>query len=811
MQASPETPTISRRERCEHCDSVIPPDAESARFCCHGCEAVHDLLHAEGLDRYYALAGDQVSPVSIPSADRSHTWLEPLLQQTTGEVCSLQVDVQGIHCAACVWLMNETWKRQPGAGDITVNPTLGTVRVHWKRGAIDVTQWIRSVEKFGYQFGPARKEGSKRSVDLPLRLGICAALAINVMLFSVSFYFGLSPDDPDTFKLFTGLSFVLSTITVLVGGWPFFQAAVRGLRSGMLHLDLPIAMGIVLVYAMSVVQLVTSEGRGDVAYFDTLNTFITLMLLGRFLQERMLERNRRFLLEDDGADGLLVRRVRGQSLEAVKAPKVQTDDVLLVAPGDLVPVEALLLEAEAQISTDWMTGEAAPRRVEQGATVPAGSFNAGHVAFHVKATQDFTQSALVSLLRQPAPRENAKAKHHRLWDRLAKRWVVTVLGVSTLGFLLWLPRGLDSAINVMVSLLVITCPCAIGIAIPLAYELVQSRLRKGGFFVRATDLLDRLTEVRQLVFDKTGTLTLGRLELIDPKAAKALAPDARDVAYNLAVRSSHPVSSALARAFESAGARYDASAKVREVPGRGMEWTRADGTWCLGRADWAVRGETRRFTALTRNGELVSPLETREVLRSDARVELGRLRDRGYGLWLLSGDAPSRVEVLAQSLGISPGRARGGLSPEQKADEVRALSNDDVLYLGDGVNDALAFEASLAAGTPAIDRPVMPGKSDFFLVGEGLAPIQDALDEARHLRKVVQRVLSISLGYNVFAITAALLGVMSPVAGAISMPASTLTLLLITVTSVRRRNLPVTPSGVEGQGPFRGQEMVKVS
>jgi Cu2+-exporting ATPase len=751
---------------------------------------VHDLLHAEGLDRYYALAGDKVAPATVPETPRSHSWLEPLLAQAAeqqGEVCSLQLDVQGIHCAACVWLMNETFKRKPGAGDITVNPTLGTVRMHWKKGELDPTKWVQEVEGFGYQFGPARKEGSKRSVDLPLRLGISAAIAINVMLFSVSFYFGLSPDDPEIFQLFTWLSFILSTGTVLIGGWPFFVAAVRGLRSGMLHLDLPIAMGIVLVYGMSVVQQISSHGRGDLAYFDTLNTFITLMLLGRFLQERMLERNRRFLLEDDGADGLIVRRVRGAALESVRAPKILTDDLLLVAPGDLVPVEAVLLEAQAQISTDWMTGEAAPRRVESGATIPAGSFNAGRTAFHVKARQDFAQSALVALLRQPVPRQGGEAKHHQLWNRLAKRWVVTVLGVSTLGFFLWLPHGVNGALNVAVSLLVITCPCAIGIAIPLAYELVQSRLRKGGFYVRSTDLLDRLTEVKQLVFDKTGTLTLGRLELVDPGLAARLDETSRDVAYNLAVRSSHPVSAAIARALEAVGAKYDASAQIEEHPGRGMEWKRDDGAWRLGRADWAS-DQPGRATTLGRDGHVVTPLELREVLRADARAELQRLQNLGFKVWLLSGDAPSRVETLAKGLGIEPARALGGLSPEDKAARVRELGATDALYVGDGVNDALAFEAALAAGTPAIDRPVMPSKSDFFLVGEGLAPIHTALADAQLLRKVVQRVLGISLAYNVLAITAALLGLMSPVAAAISMPASTLTLLLITVSSLAVRS-----------------------
>lgn len=740
----------------------------------------------QGLGRYYELAGTEVTPAA-EAAPSSHAWLEPLVAQAAeagGPVCSMQLDVQGIHCAACVWLMNETFKREEGAGGIVVNPALGTVSLSWKAGALDVKQWVKRVEAFGYRFGPARKKTSKKSIELPLRLGVSAALAINVMLFSVSFHFGLSPKEPEIFELFTWLSLALSTAVVVIGGWPFLKAALQGVRTGVLHLDLPIAVGIVLVYAMSLVQLGASHGRGDLAYFDTLNTFITLMLLGRFLQERLLDRNRRFLLEDDGADALTVRRVAGERLEALPAPKVQAGDVLLVAPGDVVPVDATLLDEAAQVSTDWITGEADPRRVQRGQLVPAGSFNGGRAAFHVQSRTAFADSPLVALLRQPAPRADRDGRHQRLWNRIAKGWVVTVLALAALGFFAWLPHGVGPAVNVAVALLVISCPCAIGIAVPLAYELVQSRLRRGGFYVRSADLLDRLTLVKQVLFDKTGTLTLGRLELVDGRPLLALDDAARDAAFNLSVRSSHPVSQCVARALQGR-ARYDVTAEVVEEPGRGVAWKRPDGEWRLGRADWAAPGTQARHAVLARDGVVLASLDTREALRPDAQREVAALQ-AAHAVWLLSGDAQPRVAALAAALGVPEARALGGLSPEAKAERVRAIDRQDTLFVGDGVNDALAFEAALTAGTPAIDRPVMPSKSDFFLIGEGLAPLQAALASALHLRRAVLRILGISLAYNAVAITASLLGVMSPVSAAISMPASTLMLLFYTVATLRR-------------------------
>lgn len=747
---------------------------------------MHDLLHRQGLGRYYELARGEVTPVAEAPAVRSHTWLEPLLEQaerTQGDLCSLTLDVQGVHCAACVWLMNETYKRRKGAAEITVNPALGKVRLHYRKGEADVGAWVKEVEAFGYQFGPGRKEASRRSIELPLRLGISAAITINVMLFSVSFYFGLAPDAEGLFRLFTWLSFALSSVTVVVGGWPFFKAAIRGLRTGMLHLDLPIAVGIVLVYAMSLVQLRT--GRGDLTFFDTLNTFITLMLLGRFLQERLLERNRRFLLDDDGAEGLVVRKVVGERLVPVKAPLVAAHDVLLIAPGDVVPVDATLLDDAAEVSTDWITGESKPRALRQGAQVPAGSFNAGRSAFHVSAATDFGASPLVQLLRQPPSREGRAPGHQQLWNDLAKRWVVKVLLVAVGGFLAWLPSSFDEAVNVAASLLVITCPCAIGIAIPLAYEITQTHLRRAGFYVRSSDLLDRLVQVKKVLFDKTGTLTLGRLELVDSTVLDRLSPLERDVAWNLAARSSHPVSGCLARALEARAARYELTASVTEVKGQGIEWTRPDGVWRLGRPQWAAPGTPARCALLSRDGVELARFETREALRSDARKELAWLQGRGLAVWLISGDEPSRVAAMADTLGVPPERALGGQHPEQKAEVVARLDADDTLYLGDGVNDSLAFERALIAGTPAIDRPVMPGRSDFFLVGEGLSPIKEALARSEHLRAVVRRVLMVSVTYNAFAICLALLGKMSPLLAAITMPASTLTLLLITIAGLR--------------------------
>jgi P-type Cu2+ transporter len=787
-------------QTCQHCRSPLPPARSDARYCCAGCEVVAGLLASQNLGRYYDLAPATLPAVGVPPAPQSHAWLEPLVATAAaaaagGPLTALELDVQGVHCAGCVWLMNELLRRQGGTA-ITVNPALGKVRMVYDRTRFDVGAWVSDVERFGYRFGPSRKQSSRVGSDLALRLGISLALTMNVMLFSISFYLGLSPVDGALYRLFTWLAAALATAVVVVGGGVFFRSAALALRRRILHLDLPIALGILLVYTTSLVRLLRGQG-GELGYFDTLSTFITLMLVGRWLQQRVVERNRRLLLEDDGASGIFVRRLSNGIPRAIPAPAVRTGDHLLIAPGELVPVDATLSDANAAISTDWITGEPTPRAIGKGELAPAGSFNAGRAAFTVEARTDFASSPLGMLLRQGTP--SAPSLHLRFWDRLARRWVLQVLAVASLGLVLWLPAGPDAALDVAVSLLVITCPCAIGIALPLAYELTQARLRRAGFFVRTPDLVDRLERVRTLIFDKTGTLTLGRLALADEEAVTGLDPEARDAAYNLACRSGHPVAGCLARALERAGARFDPGVAVTEVPGEGLVTTAIDAgkstphrpEWRLGRprfAEGADRAHGDNATVLARDAEPVARFSFREVLRPDAGAALAALRADGYALHLLSGDAPARVGALATALGLPAEQAHGWLTPENKAAAVAALDHGDTLFLGDGINDSLAFERAFCAGTVAVDRPVLPGKSAFFIAGEGLGPLRLALREARRLRQVVRRVFALSLTYNVVAVSACLAGLMTPLRAAVSMPASSLGILLFTLWQLRERD-----------------------
>jgi Cu2+-exporting ATPase len=756
---------------------------------------VHALLGTEQLDRYYDLQGDRGRPVADTRPElRDRKWLD-LVEQRLLEGAGLtrvDLDVQGLHCAGCVFLIEELFKREGSGGRVVVNPSLGTVELTVKRD-FPLRHYVEHIERFGYMLGPAVKQrGERQSSDLLLRMGVCAAISMNAMLFSISIYAGL--EEPALLRLFHALTFGLSAIAVAVGGTVFFRSAWNALRRGILHLDLPIALGIIFAFGGSTYSLVTRAGQGS--YFDTVNVFITLMLLGRWLQERVVEKNRAELLDAAGVDSLLTRRLADDKVEVVPVRSVAAGDVLLVSPGDVVPVEAAVEDAEAAFSYDWITGESAPAGAKRGDVVPAGACVAGARAVRLRAREDFAASALVRLLRSPLARASDAARVTPWWTGVTKRWVVLVLTASVGGFALWmrLTGDLGRSLDVVTAILTVTCPCAFGIAVPLAYELVQARLRRAGLLVRSAGFLDRATAVRRIVFDKTGTLTTGVLRLGGVEQLESLTVEERRALFNLAARSTHPKSIAVKRALATFGIAFDATLGIEEETGRGLVMRHEGHDYKLGAPSWCAPGsETSGDVAFAVDGVLRAAFTTAEDTRPDARAEIAELIAQGHEVWILSGDRADRVRELAAAVGVPAERAVAGQTPEDKVAWLRAHDHGDTLMLGDGINDSLAVAEAHCSGTPAVDRPFLAARSDFYLVTAGLGPIRLALDSAHRLEKVVRRILAGALAYNLIAVALAYAGLMSPLLCAVFMPLSSLSIILATTSSLGGRPPRPTP------------------
>jgi len=808
-QEVPAAPAMAKPpERCIHCGLDLGPRhcVEDGPFCCQGCRAVHALIHDQGLDRFYELRPDRIAPAPDLKPDNL-AWVDVLAEapdaRVGGDLVRLNLDLQGLHCAACVWLLEELFRRTAGGRTLTINPALGTAEIIWDEAAGDLKAYLAEAERFGYRFGPPRKDRRSTSRWVQLRMGICISAAMNVMMYSLSYYFGLTDVDGEAYLLFGRLIAGLATVVVLIGGWPFFTAAWRGLRRGVVHLDLPIATGILLGYLGSVYAYLR-EGP-HAAYFDTVTVFVALMLVGRWLQEHVLERNRNALLASGGIADLYARRVEDGRLRSVAATELRTGDELWIAPGDLTPVAGVLLRGDAEISLDWITGESAAERRAPGDRIPAGAFNAGREGLRLAAVEDFADSRLHDLLRGGGADPAVDRQAGGWWHRLGTIYVLTVLALATFGFASWAGRDIHKAIEVTIGILVVTCPCALGLALPLGRELVHVALRRRGVLLRRDDFLDRALQVRKVLFDKTGTLTRGRLSLTEAsrRDLARLDPEARRILWNMTERSGHPVSRALAAALvlrpvddPQAPAGLDPALDgVREHAGDGLELVTAAGVWRVGRPAFAVAGDVAETaengaTIFSLDGVPLVAVFFVEELRTDAIQEVAALRDAGYQVHLLSGDAPSRARQAAERLGLDPTRVRGGLTPEGKAAAVAELDARDTLMVGDGLNDSPSFDAAWTAATPAVDRAALPQKADFYYLGDGVAAVRRALLAARHLARVQRGNLWFAGAYNALAVGLCLAGAVTPVVAAVLMPLSSLTVVSITTIRLSARRAP---------------------
>ncbi len=771
--ASPTKPV------CRHCGSALP-DARSraSGFCCAGCSYVHRLVHEHGLAGYYRIKDEITSPADTAVfQSRDYGWLTAAQAQaeaTAERVPSLTLGVQGISCAGCVWLIERIFLQQPGARDVNVNAQYGTMRLRWVRGEFSAAAFARKLQAFGYLAGPAGEEvvdGETRG--LVKRIGLCAAFAMNVMLFSLPVYFGME----STYEwagLFALLNAAFGTLSLLVGGTYFLGRAVRALRERAMHIDLPIAIGIVGAYAGSLYGWLAGEEH--FVYFDFVSTFILLMLVGRWAQVAAVERNRRRLLSRQPQ----MQRLRLADGTTLPPEQVVAGQTLRVVVGQTLPVESRLESPEATLSLASINGEAEPRIFRQGQRVPAGAVNIGRTEVTFLAQQAWADSLLARLMET----HERAGERHLLLERIVRGYLVGILVIALFsGVGWWLATG-DALRTwaVVTAVLVVSCPCAVALAFPLTDEIATVALRRRGVFVRESDLWTKLARVRKLVFDKTGTLTLETPLLRNPEALDGLDAAARSALLALVRDNPHPVSQCLLEHLLATGAGVDPiEGELRESPGDGVEI----GPWSLGRAGWRnlAGGDG---TVLARAGVELARFHFLDTARPDAKAELATLAQRGFATYILSGDRATKVETLAGELGLPPERARGDLSPQAKADWLDQEGAGDALMLGDGANDSLAFDRALCRGTPVIHRGVLERKADFYYLGRGIGGIR-ALFEVNAIRRRTQvAVLAFSIAYNLLAVGLAVAGRMNPLVAAALMPINSLLTLAIVGGGMRR-------------------------
>jgi Cu2+-exporting ATPase len=799
VDAGPVTPVPGAA--CFHCGLPVPAGsafrfavAEGSReFCCAGCEAVSTAIHGLGLEEYYRLRRENPARPETTVADLE-AFDAPAVRDRFVQACGedrveAQLLVEGLRCAACAWLVERTLARVPGVESVQVQYATRRASVRWDPAAAQPSTLLRAVTRIGYAAWPydegrlALVAASERR-SLLRRLWVAGLGMMQVMMYAVPTYLATEGEiGVDAQGLLSWAGLVLTLPVLLYSAGPMFRGAWRDLRERHLGMDVPVALGLGAAFLGSAWN--TVRGSGEV-YFDSVTMFVFLLLGARYLEMAARARAGQALLPlarlvPQSAHRL--KDARGLETETVAAAALAPGDRILVRPGETLPADGELESPQATLDEAWMTGESRPVVHSAGDTLLGGAVNAGSaLTLAVRRVGDATSISSIHRLMERALGERPR------WADAAQRavppFIAAVLLAAAAAFLAWLAIDPERAPWIAISVLIVTCPCALALAAPAAVTLATGAFARRRVVVARLDAIESLAGVTDIVFDKTGTLTAARPALAETYAFhRGSAPRMLALAAALSRGSSHPLDAALVEA--ACGMEPVPATRHESFPGEGIE-ALVDGVRMrLGRREFAgaLHGMAAPLAFMSARDPVawladetgwLAAFRFSDRLRPDARAAVTRLEAQGVQVHMLSGDGADIVGRLARELGIE--RWEAGATPATKRAYVHALQSAGlrVAMVGDGINDAPVLaqaDVSLAMGCGA---DVARMRADMVLLADSPADVAGALEMARRTRRIVRQNLGWALAYNAIAIPLALAGLVTPLAAGIGMSASSL-------------------------------------
>jgi P-type Cu2+ transporter len=692
--------------------------------------------------------------------------------------------IEGIACGGCIGRIENAVKKLTGVTEARLNFTNRRLHVAWTDGAVTPAQILQVLEHSGYHghpFLPLRAE--QQAAAETRRLTKCLAVAgfagMNIMLLSVSVWSGNVTDiTPETRDFFHWASAVIALPAAAYAGRPFFASAWRALRGRALNMDVPISLGVILALGMSLVE---TAHHAEHAYFDSAIMLLFFLLVGRTLDHAMRRKTRAFAGNLLALKADTAHRFVGAELVSIPVAALKAGDRVLVKPGERVPVDARVLNGASEIDESIITGETKRRKASVGSTVYAGSVNySGALTIKVTAANGASLLDEIDKLLQKA--SSAKSRAVRLSDRASRVYAPVVHLTAALTLLGWLVAGasVHDAVVTAIAVLIITCPCALALAIPAVQVVASGALFRAKVLLNAGDAIERLAEADTIVFDKTGTLTLP-----EPRISNANALDANilEKAARLALSSRHPLAVALSREAVTrtpiVGAIEEAGRGVRAIID-GVEARLGSSDFCGTAAAETSNGSLIFF----RHGNRFAVMEVAQALRPDAIDIVNSLRDLGFELHILSGDQAGAVEPVARVLGIE--RWQAGLKPAEKIACIERLkaSGRRIMMVGDGLNDAPSLAAAHVSLSPISAADITQAQADAVFLGAHLKPVRDAVLIARRARTLMSQNLWLAVAYNAIAVPIAIAGAVTPLIAALAMSGSS---MLVTLNALRAR------------------------
>lgn len=808
---------------CTHCALPVPSglieQGEHEQFCCAGCKSVYRIVHHSGLDRYYELRRqlDRQPQAARTTGERYDEMDDPhyhgiyVRPIETGGV-ETELILEGVHCPACVWLVERLGRVVPGVHECRLNLRQGIAHVSWDPSAVDLSKIARGLDGLGYPphppRGSARRDIQRAEARSALvELGVAGFLAGNIMLLSFSLYGGMLQGMAEEHRaLFRWLSAALGMLVLAWPGRTFFRGAWAALRTRSSHLDLPIALALGVGALWGLAN--TVRGTGEI-YFDSLSVLVFLLLVGRTIQRFQQRkassaidliytmtptRARRVQLDSDGQE----------TISRVSTASVQPGDLVEVRAGEVIPADGVIELGTSTVDASMLTGEPRPVPIEPGHAVAAGTVN-GPGVVRLRVSEVAERSRVGRLMQQVADASTQRSHWVRLADRIAGAFVMLVIGAAALTLWAWWPAGVGVAIEHATALLIVSCPCALGLATPLVMSVACGRLARQGVLVKGGDVLERLAHPGVLFTDKTGTLTEGSLRVLERHGD--------DQAWALAAlveqHSNHAVARTLVEHLHAEGIESPTCTpiEVQEVFGRGVTSRVANDLVLVGSRKWLIEnnveltpdldaiaheraclGQSTTWVAI--NGKARGLAVLGDAPRSEAKDQLEALRARGWAVRLLTGDRTDAARAVAAELGFDPDEVEAELSPEDKLARVRdesARTSDTVVMLGDGVNDAAAMAAVDVGIAVRGGAEASLEAADVYLQAPGLAPLGTLMRAVSAVRTRLVLCLVISFAYNLLAGAGAIIGLIGPLAAAVIMPVSSLSVLTIATLGAGRR------------------------
>ncbi len=803
------TPTAS--SNCFHCGLPVAAGADyraqlddaERRFCCFGCQSVCSAIYEAGLQGYYRRTPENapLGPPPEPPKDIEIYDFDEVQREFaagSGDIRDIHLLVEGIHCAACVWLIERGLQRVPGVLSADVNLAAKRLRLRWDNRRSKLSDVLRALARIGYAavpYDPESAEGVIRKANRVMlyRLFFAGFAMMNMLWVSIALYSGASRDEFRDFFHWIGLA--LATPTLLYAGYPFYRGAFGGLRGGRLTMDLPIAIGLSVTYAYSLYVTVGAVKTGEV-YFDTVTNLIFVILVGRYLEgmfrHQAISATKR-LMELQPRVALVMRDGQEQ-MTPIRG--VMPDDRVLVKPGYQVPVDGVVIEGHSAVDESMLSGESAPVRKSAGAQVFAGTVNTGG-ALLVEVRAMMQDTTLARIIRLVEEAQSSKAPIQRLADTIVPWFVLVTLVCAALTFFIWNAKDFEIALMAATSVLIITCPCALGMATPMSIAVASGLGAKHGILIKNGLVLETLSRVNHFVLDKTGTLTEGRMSVAQLHLAPGVAKE--EVLRSAAAverLSEHSAAKAIVTEADVQQSNYrDATVlDFRATPGLGVEATTDGKPVLLGSAEWLKRNgialdeglqaraheleaQAMSCVHMAAGGAHLAVFALADRLRPDARQLVDELRTAGIGMTLLSGDRKSVAEAVARELGGLEVIAE--VLPQDKDGVIRELQRQGkvVAMVGDGVNDAPALiraDVGIALGS---GTDVSVESADIVLMHNELDKVRLATLLSRRTLRTIRQNIGLSFVYNAIMVPLAMLAMVTPLVAAITMPISSLVVI----------------------------------